>query len=48
MANEETKAPVKKTVKTEVLDMITSDGTDKKQGEKVVKEAFGVVIETNY
>jgi hypothetical protein len=60
MANEETKAPVKaveetkapvkaaKETKAPVADGITYDGTEKKQGEKVVTEAFGVVIETNY
>lgn len=27
---------------------ITKDGTEKKQGDKVVKQAFGVTIVTNY
>lgn len=27
---------------------LTDDGTEKKQGEKVVKEAFGVTVVTNY
>lgn len=51
MANDETKAPVTKVAKetkVPVADGITYDGTEKKQGEKVVTEAFGVVIETNY
>jgi hypothetical protein len=32
----------------ETLDKITEDGKEKKQGEKVIKKAFGVVVETNY
>nr|DAP61846.1 MAG TPA: hypothetical protein [Caudoviricetes sp.] len=27
---------------------LTDDGTEKKQGEQVVKEAFGVQVVTNY
>lgn len=30
------------------LNGITFDGTDKKQGEKVIVKAFGVTVETNY
>lgn len=30
------------------LTFITTDGTAKKQGDKVVKKAFGVTIVTNY
>lgn len=41
-------ADLEAVAKEEKLDMITADGKAKKQGEKVVKKAFGVVIETNY
>jgi hypothetical protein len=54
--NKETEAVVEKEVKTQAaleeeakkLTFITTDGKDHKQGDKVVKKAFGVTIVTNY
>ena len=46
--NNKTMADIEKEAKEESLDYITSDGTVKKQGEKVVKKVFGLVVETNY
>jgi len=50
MATRQTKAN-SKAVKEGVKDLssgITADGTFKQQGATVLKEAFGVVVETNY
>lgn len=48
MANAETKKETKKEVKNGLDNFITKNHDNHKQGETVVKEAFGVVIETNY
>lgn len=53
MANEKSTKPAATEKAAEattepVLNGVTYDGTEKKQGEKVVVEAFGVVIETQY
>ena len=56
MANTNKTEEVKTEAKTQAalekeakkLTFITSDGTVKKQGDKVIKKAFGVTIVTNY
>ena len=47
-AKTKTVADIEKEAIKESLDYITSDGSKKKQGEKVVKKVFGLTIETNY
>lgn len=47
-AKEAAEAPVVVLDESAVLNGITYDGTEKKQGEKVVAEAFGVTVVTNY
>lgn len=43
-----TAADIEKEAEETGLNFITTDGKDKKQGQKVVKKVFGLVIETNY